>query len=156
MMYDIPEKLLVAVDGSGGSSGSVSLACAMASGLGIPVELVFVFQAGSDLLVGLPGGGIGRADRQYFIPGAIEKLREEATKHVFQVARESVGDREVVIEETVLSGTPADQLLKHASDTPGAAIVMGRRGQSGLTELIMGSVSQRVIHKAKCPVILVP
>jgi len=157
MMNDSPQKFLVAVDGSEGSSGAVSLACAMAARLKIPVELIFVFQAGTEALVGLPGGGISRADRSYFVPGAIEKMEQQATDYVFDVARKAVGDNKgVVIEETVLRGLPADTLLQRASETPGAAIVMGRRGHSGVAELIMGSVSQRVIHKAKCPVFIAP
>jgi len=47
-------------------------------------------------------------------------------------------------------------MLKHADEVPGAMIVMGRRGHSNVTELFLGSVSQRVIHKAKCPVLLAP
>lgn len=155
-MSESPKKFLVAVDGSEGSSAAVSLACAMASSLNIPVELVFVFQTGSEALIGMPGGGISRNDRNYFVPGALEKMEEDASRHAFEVARKAVGTHDVVIEENVLLGLPGDMLLKHADEVPGAVIVMGRRGHSGVTELIMGSVSQRVIHKAKCPVLLAP
>ncbi len=155
-MSDTPKKFLVAVDGSEGSSAAVSLACAMAKPMNIPVELVFVFQTGTEALIGMPGGGISRADRNYFVPGALEKIEEDASRHVFEVAKKAIGGQEVAVEETVIYGLPGHMLLKHAEEVPGAVIVMGRRGHSGVTELIMGSVSQRVIHKAKCPVLLAP
>lgn len=155
-MSDTPQKLLVAVDGSKGSNDAVSLACGLAQRLGIPLELVFVFQTASEALVGLPGGGISREDRKFFVPGALEKLEEEAAEAVFSAARNVVGNADVTIEEKMLFGLPADMLLNHANEVPGAMIVMGRRGHSNVTELFLGSVSQRVIHKAKCPVLLAP
>ncbi|TDT41730.1 nucleotide-binding universal stress UspA family protein [Halospina denitrificans] len=155
-MSDTPQKLLVAVDGSKGSGEAVSLACGLAKRLGVPVELVFVFQTASEALIGLPGGGISREDRKFFVPGAIEKLEEEASEAVFRAARKAVGDADVTIEEKTIFGLPADMLLNHADEVPGAMIVMGRRGHSNVTELFLGSVSQRVIHKAKCPVLLAP
>ncbi len=155
-MSDTPKKFLVAVDGSEGSSAAVSLACAMAKPLNIPVELVFVFQTGTEALVGMPGGGISRADRKYFVPGALQKMEEDASRHVFDIAGKAAGGHDVTVEETILYGLPGEMLLKHSEEVPGAVIVMGRRGHSEVAELIMGSVSQRVIHKAKCPVLLAP
>jgi len=35
-------------------------------------------------------------------------------------------------------------------------IVTGRRGRSELVELLAGSVSQRMVHRAHCPVVVVP
>jgi nucleotide-binding universal stress UspA family protein len=155
-MSDTPQKLLVAVDGSKGSGEAVTLACGLAQRLNVPVELFFVFQTASEALIGLPGGGISREDRKFFVPGAIEKLEKEASEAVFSAARKAVGNADVAIEEKTLFGLPADTMLKHADEVPGAMIVMGRRGHSNVTELFLGSVSQRVIHKAKCPVLLAP
>ena len=155
-MSDSPQKLLVAVDGSKGSGEAVTLACGLAQRLNVPVQLVFVFQTASEALVGLPGGGISREDRKFFVPGALEKLEEEAAEAVFTAAKKAVGDADVTIEEKMLFGLPGEMLLKHADEVPGAMIVMGRRGHSNVTELLLGSVSQRVIHKAKCPVLLAP
>lgn len=155
-MNDTPQKFLVAVDGSKGAGDAVSLACGLAKPLNIPVELVFVFQTASEALVGLPGGGISREDRKLFIPGAVEKLEEEAAKAAFTAARSAMGDSDVTVQEKVLFGLPATMLVDYASKVPGAIIVMGRRGHSNLSELVLGSVSQRVIHKATCPVLLAP
>lgn len=155
-MSDSTQKLLVAVDGSKGSNDAVSLACGLAQRLSVPVELVFVFQTATEAIIGLPSGGVSREDRKLFVPGAVEKLEEEAAEAVFSTARKAVGSADVSVEEKTLFGLPAEMLLNHADEVPGAMIVMGRRGHSNLTELFLGSVSQRVIHKATCPVLLAP
>lgn len=155
-MTDTPQKLLVAVDGSKGSCEAVTLACGLAERMSVPVEFIFVFQTASEALVGLPGGGLSREDRKLFVPGAVEKMEMEAAEAVFAAARKAQGNRDVVTEETVLFGLPGGELVRHAKEVPGAMIIMGRRGHSNLAELVMGSVSQRVIHGATCPVLLVP
>jgi nucleotide-binding universal stress UspA family protein len=59
----------------------------------------------------------------------------------------------VEAEALAVGGQPADVLLEHAGDA--ALIVVGRRGLGGFTSLLLGSVSQQVVHHATCPVIVV-
>ena len=152
----VVEKLIVAIDGSEGADDAVSLACETAGRLGVPVELVFVFQTSSEALVGFPGGGVSEEERHLFVPGALEQLEKETTEAVFSRARQAIGEAGVTVEETVLYGLPGDMLVEHANNTPGAMMVMARRGRSNVTELLLGSISQRVLHRANCPVVLVP
>lgn len=53
-------------------------------------------------------------------------------------------------------GMAAETILAHAEKGSYDLIVMGRRGLSTLRELLLGSVSQAVLHRAKIPVLLVP
>lgn len=53
-------------------------------------------------------------------------------------------------------GMAAETILEQAEESDVDLIVMGRRGHSPLRELLMGSVSQAVLHKAKVPVLIVP
>mgnify|MGYP006280576251 FL=1 len=153
---DTPKKLLVAVDGSEGAGKAASLAAGLAKRLDVPMELVFVFPTDMEALAGVPGGGVSRESRKYFVPGAFETLEKEATELVFTHAREAAGNNNLIMEETVLFGMAAHMLIDHANETSGALLVMSRRGRSHMTEMLLGSVSQRVIQKAHCPVLLVP
>ncbi|MGK7918885.1 MAG: universal stress protein [Trichodesmium sp.] len=52
-------------------------------------------------------------------------------------------------------GVPGKQICKVAEEWGAELIVMGRRGHSFVSELIIGSVSSYVIHRAKCSVLVV-
>jgi nucleotide-binding universal stress UspA family protein len=50
-------------------------------------------------------------------------------------------------------GQPAEVLLREARDA--ALIAVGNRGRGGFKSLLLGSVSQQVVHHASCPVTVV-
>lgn len=52
-------------------------------------------------------------------------------------------------------GTPSQVILSRAEELPATAIVMGTRGLTGLRHLLLGSTTERVMHRAPCPVLSV-
>ncbi|ANZ13803.1 universal stress protein UspA-like protein [Streptomyces noursei ATCC 11455] len=61
---------------------------------------------------------------------------------------------EVEVHLEVLTGHPVEELTKASVHALG--LVMGTRGLGGFTGMLLGSVSQGVLHYARCPVITVP
>lgn len=57
------------------------------------------------------------------------------------------------VDAVTVAGQPADALLAQGAD--GDLIVVGRRGLGGFRSLLLGSVSQQVVHHASCPVVVV-
>lgn len=53
-------------------------------------------------------------------------------------------------------GNAASEILDRAAAIPSDLIVMGTHGRSGFERLVLGSVAEKVIHKAACPVLTVP
>jgi nucleotide-binding universal stress UspA family protein len=53
-------------------------------------------------------------------------------------------------------GDAAAEILHRASALPSDLIVMGTHGRSGFERVVLGSVTEKVIHKATCPVLTVP
>lgn len=51
--------------------------------------------------------------------------------------------------------TTAETLVRVAEEQDAAAILLGARKRSRVTELLLGSTSQGVLHKATCPVVIV-
>jgi nucleotide-binding universal stress UspA family protein len=49
-----------------------------------------------------------------------------------------------------------DEILKRAAELPADLIVMGTHGRSGFDRLLLGSVAERVLAKAPCPVLTIP
>jgi nucleotide-binding universal stress UspA family protein len=86
-------------------------------------------------------------------PGIIEQL-EGAAERMLADEIDQVESDEVTIESRVVTGSAADALLRAASE--GDLLVVGSRGLGGFKGLLLGSVSQQVVHHAPCPVVIVP
>ncbi len=60
------------------------------------------------------------------------------------------------VELLIECGQPAEQILTRAAALPADVIVMGTHGSSGFEHLMLGSVAEKVLRKATCPVVTVP
>jgi len=54
-----------------------------------------------------------------------------------------------------VEGRPDEAIVKVAEDVGADLIVMGSLGRTGLIKVLLGSVTQRVIGQAVCPVLVV-
>jgi nucleotide-binding universal stress UspA family protein len=64
--------------------------------------------------------------------------------------------RDIDVETQVLSGSAADTIAASAAAVKADLIVIGTRGAAGLEHLVLGSVTEKVLRKAACPVLTVP
>jgi len=69
---------------------------------------------------------------------------------------EIAGARGLQVDIAVESGDPARQILEHADRHATNLIVMGTHGATGFGRLLLGSVAEKVLRKARCPVLTVP
>jgi nucleotide-binding universal stress UspA family protein len=94
-------------------------------------------------------------------PIALEPAR--LTREVRQAVADELGDftREVdtgglSIVTNIAEQDPVDAILAAAQNWPADLIVMGTHGRSGFERLLLGSVAEKVLRKAPCPVLTVP
>ncbi|MDR1955014.1 MAG: universal stress protein [Candidatus Methanoplasma sp.] len=80
----------------------------------------------------------------------LDKEGRYATKYVAEKAR-AAG---VEVEEKLLEGTPAKAILQEAEAGGYDVIVMGTLGRTGISKLLMGSVAEKIVQNAKCPVMV--
>ena len=80
-------------------------------------------------------------------------LYQEADK-VLDKVRKWAGDLGVQTELFVRDGEPHQAITAMAAEMSASLIVMGSHGRKGLTRLLMGSVTERVIGYADCPVLV--
>ena len=52
-------------------------------------------------------------------------------------------------------GLPAEAIVQYADEQNVDQIVMGKQGEGGLQSLLLGSVVNKVVHLANCPVVLI-
>jgi nucleotide-binding universal stress UspA family protein len=76
---------------------------------------------------------------------------EEDFKRISQMAAE----REITLETQLAVGHPAEQIIHRAEQERIDLVVLGRRGTSLFEKWILGSVSERVLRYAHCPVMVV-
>ena len=62
----------------------------------------------------------------------------------------------VALDAVVREGNPAAEIVDQATDMNAALLVMGTHGRSGFERLLLGSVAEKVLRKARCPVLTVP
>ena len=80
----------------------------------------------------------------------ISKLRERLLKCV----NEDVKGK-IPVEAIVLQGVPFVEIIKASKEYNINLIVLGTHGRTGLSHAIMGSVAEKVVRKAPCPVLTV-
>lgn len=62
-------------------------------------------------------------------------------------------DPNVPFEHRMLKGDPAEEIVRFADEAHCELIVMGTHGRTGFKRLLMGSVAEAVVRRAKCPVL---
>ncbi len=82
---------------------------------------------------------------------AIRGAASEKLEELLEICR---GDA-IECSGEVAVGDPYSELVKKAAEDAFDLIVMGTHGQSGLKELLIGSVAEKVVRKAPCPVLTV-
>lgn len=139
-------RVVVGVDGSGGSRTALEFACGQAQALGLPVTVLHCFR---------PRQPLGdSADPVSGVPVAAAVLTED-TATAQRILERSVSGLDhlypdvKVTTETVPA--PAQKTLTKASSTADL-VVVGSRGRGAFQGLLLGSVSQEILRTAHCPV----
>ncbi len=85
------------------------------------------------------------------VPEARDEIDRELRQQVSSPLAEGM-DVPLVVRE----GDPVSEILAEAKATPADLIVLSTHGRSGFDRLTLGSVAEKVLRKAPCPVLLVP
>ncbi len=142
--------IVIAIDDAGSAGRALDRGLEMAEALRLPVRLVHVARIAQDHTAEVRS--IDRADIDRAAGGQPEN---ELAAALLDRAMERAGQRQVEIEPVLLGGDPADALLRYLESCDRPMLVMGRRGQGRLADLLLGSVSDKVIRHAKCPVTVI-
>lgn len=155
------QNILVAIDGSETGKDVYAEALALAKLTNANLMLLYVL---SPLEEDYP---IFPADTRLggYFPQQSDELNQIYLKQLEQYAQEGVellkplaaqaNAEGVNAEFTQNAGNPGRNICNLARTWKADLIVMGRRGHSGLSELVLGSVSNYVLHHAPCSVLVV-
>ena len=92
-----------------------------------------------------------------YIPNVGELLQELIAGAERQLApwKERPAAQGLTVKTAVITGRPAQSIIEHAGSAGCDLIVMATHGRTGLSHAVMGSVAERVLRKAPCPVLTV-
>lgn len=143
------DRILVPIDGSPTSRKAADMAIDIAKKYGS--ELIFITVARRPEIIGTGSSGYGGAYN-------MDMLTEELQKHQSKILDEFIERLDLTgikTEKRMAVGTPAEEIADAAEELGADLIVIGRRGYSRIKRFFVGSVSQRVISEAPCPVLVV-
>ena len=81
-------------------------------------------------------------------------VKAEAQEQLGELAK-GVKERGIEVETVVCEGYAATVIVEEAALRDADLIVIGTRGLSGLKHMLLGSIAERVVQKASCPVLTV-
>jgi nucleotide-binding universal stress UspA family protein len=143
-----PSRILVPVDLSEGSRGLIDYALQFAKPFNAELEIIHAWEppqyVAPDLLVAAPGWN----------SQSLEQVAvDAATKELNELVKAVESPRP--IKHRVVVGEAASTVLRIAEEGKHDLIIMGTHGRRGLPRLLLGSVAQKVVARAHCPVLTV-
>lgn len=144
-MEKVTPGFVVACDGEAHSVNAARLASKLAKATGQPVKLLTVF----------PRRKVETLVASGVFPRELKEEVQQYGRKVFDAAKEGIDGTVGPIEEILLSGDAAEQILDYLEKHPEDHLVLGRRGHSRIRSLTLGSVSEKVIRHATAAVTVV-
>lgn len=145
-------KILCAVDLSEGSSKVLEGATTLAAKLGGEVSLVHVFD---HPLYNMPTGFSPPAGYAAALIEADKGIRDQLEARLGEMAQ-SASQAGVAVVAKLLEGPAAQVITDEAQSGAYQYIVVGTHGYSGFKHFLLGSVAERVVRLAACPVLTIP
>ena len=144
MTIDV-KRILVPLDFSDNSPAILEWAAHLAEKHGSAVTLLHAYHLPVEFQ---------QLEGAYLPPDFWSSVRTEAEGTLEQHAA-SLRERGIDVEIAVCEGYAATIIIDEAEQRGADMIVIGTHGRSGLTHLLLGSIAERVVQKAHCPVLTV-
>jgi len=137
------KKILVPLDGSRRAEQSLPVACSLAQAYQAEVRLISVEEVIDPLNPGdwqaEPEAPHSSSSRLHYLSRQVKAVEEQGLK----------------VSHAILPiGSPAQLILEEAQATQADLIVVTSHGRSGLSRLVLGSVSEYLARHAPCPVMV--
>jgi nucleotide-binding universal stress UspA family protein len=137
------KKILVPVDFSENSAKIVKRSLSFAERWQAQLSFIFVVQSFEDY-------------SGFFVPHMpVARFEEELLQSAEKKMKEFLGENlppELQYQSRVVSGDVAEEIIGYAESEGFDLIIMGTHGYKGLEKVLFGSVAERVVKTAPCPV----
>jgi nucleotide-binding universal stress UspA family protein len=135
--------ILVPVDGSDNSYRALDAALLLSEKLGSNITVVHVMEQ-------VP---ITHIESEKLLSELLEAYKKE-NQDILSKCSEIATQKGLTIK-TLLQGNPASVILDYSKKEKFDLLIMGSRGMGKFKELILGSVSSKIVHHSPCAVLLI-
>ena len=142
------ETILVPTDFSDDANHALETAKGLARQFGSKIVLLHAYRVDLPMSTPALGGGFVLPDNFY------EQLRSQAKQQIEALAAEVEKDG-VKVSSLAIEERAAIAIVEEAKRLSADLIVIGTRGLTGLKHIALGSVAERVVREAACPVLTV-
>ena len=143
-MKSSTDKILIPIDGSESSNKGLRYGCRLANKLEATITVLNV--------VNIPY--VGESPSVIFDISSLVKAGQMILERAKKIAQEE-NCKDISYELRQGIGNPGHEIVKFSQEGGVSLIVMCARGHTPLTHLLIGSVSDMVVHHAPCPVLIV-
>ncbi|MBE0489159.1 MAG: universal stress protein [Halomonas sp.] len=153
-MSEQVSQIIVPVDGSPTAAAAARHASLLARLLDAPLQLLHVMPLNAAELSDIPANRQAEADHD-------RTARLEIAETAFAKARKAIDPEltpapsEAVLEDSTFIRHPERAIIAHVRRHPDCLLVLGARHLSEVGKFLQGSVSNEVVHRARCPVTIV-
>jgi nucleotide-binding universal stress UspA family protein len=137
-------KILVAIDGSDNSFRALDNAIFLAKSIGSSLTAIHVIENPPTVYV----------ESQKLLNDLLTNYRAESTK-ILDKCNQIAIKSEIRLETVIAEGDTAFNITKYAHKEKFDLIIVGSRGVGRFKEIVLGSVSNKVLHYAKCSVLII-
>lgn len=140
------QKLLVPVDFSAHSAEAVHVATDLARRYDASLTLIHVYDP---LVYALPDGFT------LFTQPQLERVFEALESQLAGAKAQAIEAGATRVQTRLLQGTIAGQITEYSARGEFDLVVMGTHGRTGMKHLVLGSIAEKVVRTAACPVLTV-
>ena len=138
--------IVVATDGSPAAAAALDAAIGLARETHDSLAVVTVWQALQ--------GDFGLAHPPTAVLSELLDAERDHAEATLAAAEEQARDADVSVATHLLTGDPAQTICRFADEHEARMIVVGTHGYGTVMSLLKGSVSESVIRRAPCPVLV--
>ncbi len=139
--------ILAPSDFSQHASQAVRYACALAERFGASIHLLHVIP---DFVPAAPDPMLTPVLPPEYYTESEAQARETLTKLI-----EPAWGKPAAVTTSVRWGTPVEEIVEEARAKAADLIVIATHGRTGLRHVLMGSVAERIVREAPCPVLTI-
>ena len=145
------KNILLAVDGSKHSQKAAESGIELAKATKGKLTAIFVVDVAKEYE---SMGEVSWNIAEDIVEGVKASLKE-CGNHTLKIVHEMAKNAGVPFEARIVEGQPATEIMRMAEDSSMDLIVMGRLGRTGISEFLVGSISEKVIRNSEIPVLMV-